>query len=820
MSLARAVSKSRSGVHGRVKAALIGSVLPISILFANPQSSQAQVVPADPQCVVSGTTVTCTGDLSTGVDVDGPPYDALNILNVDPPGIMPASGIAGVDFTATVAQDITVNVDTSGTAGVSTTGADAEGIFAYQVGGDGDITITSTGNVTTTGTDAEGIFARQDGGDGDISVVSTGNISTAANDANGIDAEQSDGIGNVSVVSVGNINTTGDESNGIYAVQYGGNGNVNVSSTGNITTQGDESHGIFTYQDDGDGDITITSTGNISTQGTEFSTGIYAQMDFGAGIISISSSGNITTTAERSDGIFVQSTSGVGALNVNSSGDINTTGVNAEGILVRKENFVGDVNVTTSGNINSANSVGIYAGGFNGNVTINALGDVSGTTGILITRFNSPFATDATINTFGAVTGTGGVAILFEGDGNDTLNLGPGTVFTGTIDFGNGNDNMGGTNPDDIDTLNALPGFNGELTFADSTLPVDSDLESAPEIVSSNIALINGGLTAVAVDPSGFAASSAFLGTFTNTIFNSLDTNGSAPQEVISTHGGDGPYAYGSGPRYWMSGFGGQQEVDAGSANVDISHRFGGGMIGAEGGFGDGTAGIFGGYGHSNMDLQFSAGELDVETYFGGAYWKKDYGSHRIHLAFVGGSADHDATRNISGAIPTIANGDYGGWFVSPSVTLAAPVNLLNVPVVASVRASYSGMWLDGYTETGSVANPLTVSDREVHLFNARAQITLPHYIANADGSHSHFEFRLGVDAQFDAGSSNVNANVGGTAISFNADLDDDVAGFVGASFTRNSVNGMLALTASGEVQSGLEGGYEFTGEIKASVKF
>jgi hypothetical protein len=377
---------------------------------------------------------------------------------------------------------------------------------------------------------------------------------------------------------------------------------------------------------------------------------------------------------------------------------------------------------------------------------------------------------------------------------------------------------MGGTNPNDIDTLNAAIGLNTVVTFADAS-GSDSDLQSAPEFVSSNIALINGGLTAVVVDPSGFAASGVFLGTFTNSIFNSIDNNGAGPETGISTHLGPGVQEYGSGKRYWMSGLGGYQQVDAGTSNTALDHRFAGVMVGMENGFDNGTAGFFGGYGISDVTIDYGAGSTNVDSVFGGAYWKKDYGSYRIHMAFAGGSADHDLRRVVSGSPSTTALGEADGWFIAPSATFIAPLNWMATPLVASVRASYAGLFLDGYSETG-VANPLSVGDRAVHLFNARAQIALPHYEANEDGSHSHVELRAGLDAQFDLGSDDVNSVIGGTPFRFQASLDDEVSGFVGGTISRTSADGGFTFTLSGEVQSTFDGGYETIGEARAAFRF
>ncbi|MCP4044694.1 MAG: autotransporter domain-containing protein, partial [Gammaproteobacteria bacterium] len=502
-----------------------------------------------------------------------------------------------------------------------------------------------------------------------------------------------------------------------------------------------------------------------------------------------------------------------------STGDISTEGSFSNGIYGFVRNN-GNVTITSTGNVTSLLASGIYARVYDaGTINITTSGTVSGETGIVVNS-RAANAAPATITTSAAITGTGGTAIDLQGDANDTVNVLPGASFNGAIDFGNGNDGMGGTNANDIDTLNVAIFTNVEINFADTggTGQGDTDLQSAPEIINApDGLLINGGTTFVAVDRTGFTANGVLLGTLTNAIFNPLDNNRSAPQNVFSTHGGDGPYEYGNGPRYWLSGFGGYEEVEPGSNNAGIEHSFGAIMIGAEGGFDTGMLGLFGGYGVSGLDFQYSAGETDITTFFGGGYWKQDYGSHRIHLAFAGGFADHEMVRNIGA---TVANGDSNGWFISPSATIVAPITAMPVPTLASVRVSYAGMWLDGYTETGTVANALTVASRDVHLLNGRAQLIFPNTSINEDGSHTHMELRVGVDGQWDAGSGNATVATGGSAINFSADLDDQIAGFIGANFSRTSADNMFTLTASGELQSTIDGGYEATGELKAGWKF
>ncbi|MCP3669812.1 MAG: autotransporter outer membrane beta-barrel domain-containing protein, partial [Gammaproteobacteria bacterium] len=278
------------------------------------------------------------------------------------------------------------------------------------------------------------------------------------------------------------------------------------------------------------------------------------------------------------------------------------------------------------------------------------------------------------------------------------------------------------------------------------------------------------------------------------------------------------PYAEGPGPSYWISGFGGHQEIEAGSNNVDLDNNFAGIMAGAESNYDGGIIGVLGGYGVSNIDIDYDAGSTDTDAAFAGVYWKKDYGTHQVNLALIGGSADQEFRRNIAGSNST-AKGKADGWFISPSATVTVPIAAMPVTTFGSVRVSYAGLFLDDYTETG-ITTAVDISDRDIHLLNARAQLTFPHDFENRDGSHSHLEIRAGVDAQYDMDSDKVNGVIGGTAIKFSADLDDKVSGFIGATFTRSNHKGDLAFAISGELQSTFDDGYQAVAEARVIKRF
>ncbi len=431
---------SRSG-QGHLRTALLGTAAAGALMIAQPQAAHAQAVPqgtSDPlACVTVGTTANCTGNLSGGVDVDGPAITTLNVNTLDQ-NIMPAAGVDGINFTAPGGNNITINSNTGLFEIVATGGGDGieadvtgngniaitsignvtggdDGIDAYvngngninimstgnvtagddaiyaYVDGDGGISITSTGNITATGD--RGIYAGTYG-TGDVSITSIGNITSVGI---GIDLDN-EGPGNSTIVSVGNITTTGFDAHGIYG--YAQEGDVNITSTGNITAPGANAfglygqveqdgnlsitstgdiiagdRGIYAILDDGNGNINVVSQGNI-TSGEE---GIYADIDDETGNITVVSTGNITSV---DDGIYAAVQEG-GIVSVTSTGNITTTGNGGHGIGAFIDDGLAPVNtvtvnstgdITTSGN--DAHGIYAYVDNGTGSTTVTSVGNI------------------------------------------------------------------------------------------------------------------------------------------------------------------------------------------------------------------------------------------------------------------------------------------------------------------------------------------------------------------------------------------------------------------------------------------------------------
>jgi uncharacterized protein with beta-barrel porin domain len=386
-------------VSPRLRGAFLGTVAAgaLSVAFAGP----ALAGPVPVGCTLSGggTVETCTGDQHNGVVASPPPVTTLNVNNLTT-AITPASGTPGISFKSTGAITITSN---TGAFGITTTGTQANGIFAQSIVS-GAVTVTSTGNITTGGGGgSNGIFAN---GLGAVTVTSAGNITTASFGEYGINAS---GTAAVTVTSTGNITTGGSTSSTAISAGSAVSG-ATVTSTGNIATAGDHSYGIIAF---GSGAVSVTSTGNITTAGNS-SYGIVAA---GAGAVSVTSTGNITTTGIQAAAIRVsQDSNDAGALTVTSTGNITTTGDAAFGIRVfQSSGDTGALTVTTTGNISTAGAVtrgieAISAGA--GAVSVASIGNItaqgSGSIGIFAVGNNAV-----------TLTSTGNITLL----GNDSTGL-------------------------------------------------------------------------------------------------------------------------------------------------------------------------------------------------------------------------------------------------------------------------------------------------------------------------------------------------------------------------------------------------------------
>ena len=223
------------------------------MLFGGGLAAQAQsLTPEAPLCTVSGTTVTCTGDLAPRVKVndgrgaDAGTYTKLIVIDLtDDIVLKEGQTIRAVEFASE--GDIDITVDTGDFRIATTDGCRDCGGIAANSASDGVVTVRVTGVITISGQYSEGISAISDGGNvedgGVVTVEMTGKIVTEGGDNQGIYALSL--TDRVKVKMDGNITVTGDNSSGIYAQADGDGDTVTVEVTGDITVKGIGGKGIY-----------------------------------------------------------------------------------------------------------------------------------------------------------------------------------------------------------------------------------------------------------------------------------------------------------------------------------------------------------------------------------------------------------------------------------------------------------------------------------------------------------------------------------------------------------------------------------------------
>ncbi len=286
-----------------------------------------------------------------------------------------------------------VSIDLVG-ASIQTAGQQALGVFARSYGGaggeggagngakgvggsgagsgpGGSLDVTFSGTLSTSGEEANGLFAQSIGGFSGNGGTASGFVAYGA-------GSESAGAGGAVSLTTGGSNTTittkGDWAVGLTAQSVGGGGGKGGKASGIVALGGSGS-----ASGDG-GAVTLTNAASITTSG-QGARGISAGSQGGGGgegggaggivsiggqgggggnggAVTVTNSGNISTTGDRADGIFsgsqgggggsAHSTSGLftfggsgggggagGAASTINSGNISTGGANADGAAVQ-----------------------------------------------------------------------------------------------------------------------------------------------------------------------------------------------------------------------------------------------------------------------------------------------------------------------------------------------------------------------------------------------------------------------------------------------------------------------------------------------------
>ena len=550
-------------------------------------------------------------------------------------------------------------------------------------------------------------------------------------------------------------------------------------------------------------DQTVINNGAITASGGSASEGIFSRGTVGSPIENalIINNGTITTSDNGRAIDLHYSVNGT----VINNGVINadSDGINGE---VGTDNLV----VINNGTINSRNDgIGVLSPGalIVNNGTIRAFGSFDGSHAIEVLIGNTTVVNRGTIISDGD-----GLAIQFAGGANNTLTLLAGSVIDGgvTIFGSDATFNIGsGLNL----YLDYSEGDPGDLAQVNSDIPIVHD--------TTNTIIYT-------VDPTGFALSQSFMQTTADAVHGAVREGAGFGNRFGGGFSGTGTFAYGggspgfddTGPRGWVSGFGGYQTQDGSGAITGGDQAYGGVVAGGGFASGDRMYGVFAGGAYTRQETDHDTQTIDTASAYGGVYGGTRAGAYWIDGSFMAGYSDFSSDRTVAnntvaGGLQT-ASADYDGYFISPSVRVGRS---LGKRTEISVGGQYAGLFLDGYTETGSAAN-LTVASRDVHVAAVRVKAAYLAHQHQTDSGLVSVETWAGVDGVFNLGGDDVDVVLAGTPLNFAASFADASAiGFAGIGINHEA-GGVWILNASLEGRYGTEAYAEIRASATAARRF
>ncbi|MCI5073434.1 autotransporter domain-containing protein [Oricola sp.] len=587
----------------------------------------------------------------------------------------------------------TVTIGEGGSIVAGKTGIDAEDDDEDLLE---DITVDNAGSITAQ--DGHGVRV------GDGSVVT--NMATGVIEATKVGINVDD---DATVINDGTVTSTGDHAiqgdNGVTVTNngslYGEQDGVNVDDEGFVVNNGHIEAG-----DDGiqvEIDSIVVNNGSIEADAE----GVNANAD-GA---TVTNNGSILSV---DDGINAARNAYI----VNN-GTITVTG-DQDGI------DLDDGTVINTGTIMALGSEDGIDFDFDGaaSSTVTNTGHIEGYHGIYVD--NDPDDGDGidgqgqAITNYGTIIGRSGTAI-FLGSGDDTLQVGTGSLIDGDIDLGEG----------EADTFEIIGPVAGVYSFV--TAPDKVQLNGFNAIVIEGVPAVNpqgpvvyapsNALTIIAVDSSPFVAIDASVSEFGMDLSQTIATVPSA------------------GDMLWARAFGGWSDFESTAMNQGFDLTGGGLVAGRDWDHGGQTFGLFGGvavYGASLddgiHDTQFVAGfaglragraispelSLNADIWLGGAEARVD----SSQLA----SGDGSATGLIAGID--------GGFVFAPT----------GIPFLLEGTAGYNGFFGDTMDLNGL---GVAVSGVASHHFHASLEAGAPFAFGRATVTPF---LRLEADASTDSG--------------------------------------------------------------------
>ncbi len=725
--------------------------------------SSASVTPTEQTLTITGNTTIYNPSYSAVYSQTHAPDHTLNVYLGEGVSITSAGGFGAVWLRNDVSGDISIVNDATVTANVVGPGIT---VTTNQ----GSVSIVNNGHVTSAterGLYGDGGYNDSDASPALVSIVNNGvvdaytagirsinyhGLSTITNTGTVTSATRQGLVawsasGDVSLYNSGSVTARDD----IALQAWSTDGDVTIVNSGwagayddtSITDAGAGHFGIQAYAENS-GDISITNTGTIDAPDD---TAVTAEADLGD--ISIVNSGKITGESG------IDAVTGDGQISIENSGTV--TALEGDGVTLR------GARLTNTGTI-SASNYGVYLDGSGNSIT-----------------------SSGTIR--------GEQASVFYGSGGNTLNILPGSVFEGVVDYNatTGNTTTFGAGSYRIPAANYLSAAN--------TITLNN---SSQVVVLSN-ADTTGTINVVSATPVANIASQ-YTDSVSDVIGSILALDLQRPDEIPGSAPGTEPLAYGetkqatpaqqaiarisdgvaldrSGNLFWARVFGGGRHQPGTSDNFESDIYHYGLIAGVDRQFDNARLGLFAGAGAVNADLSDNSNSLDGQTGFVGIYGAAPVNGFLLNASLTIGAIDNDTRRSVN-AGSEWAEGDFWGWYVSPEFSVSRSYDIApEWSLTPSARLRYVGAFYEDYTESGSSQN-ISYDSRDTHSLEGRLQMDLTRKTMLESGRTAAFTFTGAVIDTQNMGDDGYSATLDGSEFTLSDSAQRNVVGFrLGASF-------------------------------------
>jgi hypothetical protein len=470
---------------------------------------------------------------------------------------------------------------------------------------------------------------------------------------------------------------------------------------------------------------------------------------------------------------------------------------------------------TSTGSIGTVVNSGRLFGTVDGIYAINDIGTLTNS-GFIGSDFIGVRALNGRI---GSLTNSGTIqgvsfAVQEGGAGDTTLTLNAGSILVGRVDLG------GGTN-----TLHVGQGLSLNSTFEANGGATEVSIGTLHGHLAAVIPVAGNGnndVQVVAVDPAAFASFDDALTALTSGIGQSVQSRQTALRSdsgfsfaaieesrlAAFSNFDDRPAT--NPNRFWIEGFGAYRHDQSDRTGSNFDHLTGGMVAGVDVPVDAITrVGVMAGFAAGRSQNETGTQETDTMSYYAGVYASTEALGLAWDTSLTVGYTDYDQERVTANNL--IANGletasaDFGGWFVNPQVTVTnstptgfsptdtALLGFALPTIEQSLTLAYAGLFVDGYTETGTT-NPLTLDDRAIHIASARAALALPFQAAHTGGAATTLRLIGGIEARTRFGDDAISGTLLGQSVTTALD-DKDVtlSAFLGLSGEYQTTSALTA---------------------------